>query len=72
MFSDIRTNSIGIFSAFYFFYTAPVSVFIVNAVSDRLYKQLKYFVVNAVSDRLYKQLKYFIVNAVSDRLYEQL
>ena len=56
MFSDIRTNSIGIFSAFYFFYTAPVSVFIVNAVSDRLYKQLKYFVVNAVSDRLYEQL----------------
>lgn len=33
MFGDIRTNSIGIFSAFYFFYTAPVSVFIANTVS---------------------------------------
>lgn len=33
MFSDIRTNSIGLFSAFYFFYTAPVTVFIANTVS---------------------------------------
>ena len=33
MFSDIRTNSIGVFSAFYFFYTAPVTVFIANTVS---------------------------------------
>ena len=34
MFSDIRTNSIGVFSAFYFFYTAPVTVFIANTVSS--------------------------------------
>ena len=33
MFSDIRTNSIGVLSAFYFFYTAPVTVFIANTVS---------------------------------------
>ena len=33
MFSDTRTNSIGLLDAFYFFYTAPVSVFIVNTVS---------------------------------------
>ena len=32
-FSDIRTNSIGVFSAIYFFYTAPVTVFIANTVS---------------------------------------
>ena len=33
MFSDIRTNSIGVLSAFYFFYTAPVTTFIANTVS---------------------------------------
>ena len=32
-FSDIRTNSIGVFSAIFFFYTAPVTVFIANTVS---------------------------------------
>ena len=31
--SDIRTNSIGVISAFYFFYTAPVTVFIANTVN---------------------------------------
>ena len=33
MFSDTRTNSIGVLDAFYFFYTAPVTVFAVNTVS---------------------------------------
>lgn len=36
MFTDTRTNSIGVIDAFYFFYTAPVSVFIINTVCEVL------------------------------------
>lgn len=45
MFTDTRTNSIGLIDAFYFFYTAPVSVFIVNTVSYLVFLALfTYFV----------------------------
>ncbi|XP_060552910.1 transient receptor potential cation channel subfamily M member 2-like isoform X4 [Ruditapes philippinarum] len=45
MFTDTRTNSIGLLDAFYFFYTAPVSVFIVNTISYLVFLALfTYFV----------------------------
>lgn len=45
MFSDVRTNSIGILDAFYYFYTAPVTVFIVNTIAYLVFLGLfTYFV----------------------------
>ncbi|XP_053387178.1 transient receptor potential cation channel subfamily M member 2-like isoform X2 [Mercenaria mercenaria] len=73
MFSDTRTGSIGLLDAFYFFYTAPVSVFIINTISYLVFLALfTYFVLTNLYPDRRSMIEYIVWGWTITMLIEEI